>query len=157
MKNKRYISCTDKRVVITLIISIIVFVVTILLLSKGGYAPGILKENVITSKVYWYFITFLFYTSLLSFIVMSTVFVFGLIIKCSNNRKQAKSLDSFKVVFRTEIKLSKDQKNEIFTIIKDGVTAGLQLNDIAIKIMMSLNYCDFIILQKNKNIIEVIM
>ena len=157
MKNKRYISYTDKRVIITLVISIVILVVTILLLSKGGYAPGILKENVVLGTTYWCFIIFLFYASLLTSIVIATVFTFGLIIDCSTKYKQRKSSAWYKIVFHTDIKLSKKQKNEIITIIKDDISSGLQLNDIAIKIMISLDYCDFIILQLNKNVIEVIM
>ena len=40
MKNERfYISCTDKRVIVTFIVSIIVAILTTALLCKGGFLP----------------------------------------------------------------------------------------------------------------------
>lgn len=72
-------------------------------------------------------------------------------------REQPESSDTFKVVLKTEKKLSEEQKKAIITIVKDGTMSGVEPSDIAIKIMMSTGIYDMVILNRIKNGVEVIL
>ena len=118
MKNKKesnpYISCTDKRVVIVFLVSIIILIVTSFLLYRGGFAPGILKENRITGIIYWVLILLLCYVSFLSSITTATVFLFGIIGNCYLNRK---SIQNRKAIMglpkNKEIKVKLERKADL--------------------------------------------
>lgn len=114
MKNKRYISCTDKRVLVVFLVSIIIFIVTVFLLYKGGFAPGILKDNIITSTVYWVLILLLCHMSFLSSITTATVFLCGIISNCYLNRKSIKNRKTiFGLPKNKEIKVRLKHKTDV--------------------------------------------
>ena len=71
-------------------------------------------------------------------------------------REQPESSDTFKVVLKTEKKLSEEQENAIITIVKNGTMSGVKPGDIAIKVMMSTGIYDMVILNRIKNGVEVI-
>lgn len=54
-------------------------------------------------------------------------------------RERQESCDDFKIVLKTEMKLSEEQKNAIIAIVKDGISNGLDNSDIAIMIMTYAN------------------
>ena len=71
-------------------------------------------------------------------------------------REQPESSDTFKVVLKTEKKLSEEQENAIITIVKNGTMSGDEPGDIEIKVMMSTGIYDMVILNRIKNGVEVI-
>lgn len=70
-------------------------------------------------------------------------------------RKQPESSDTFKVVLKTEKKLSEEQKNAIIAIVKDGTMSGLDPCEIGMEIMMSTGTSDMVIVNRIKNGVEV--
>ena len=80
----------------------------------------------------------------------------SIFISIFKKREQPESSDTFKVVLKTEKKLSEEQKKAILTIVKDGTMSGVEPGNIAIKIMMSTGIYDMAILNRIKNGVEVI-
>lgn len=72
-------------------------------------------------------------------------------------RKQPYSSDNFKVVLKTEKKLSEEQRNAIITIVKDGIRSGEDFSSIGISIIMNTGIYDPVILNRIKNGVEVII
>lgn len=76
--------------------------------------------------------------------------------KLFNKRQQLESSDNFKVIIKTDKNLSEKQKNAIINIIKEGVALDLDNGDIAIRIMMTTQIFEPVIMNKTDNSIEVI-
>ena len=77
------------------------------------------------------------------------------IAKIFKKRKQAS--DDLNVILKIENNLSDEQKNDIISIVKNGVMSGIDPSNIAINIMMSTGIYDVIILNRINNGMEVII
>ena len=71
--------------------------------------------------------------------------------------KKTESSDDFKVVLKTDKKLSEEQKDAIITITKAGILSDVAPSNIAIKIMEITGIYDMIILNRTENGVEVII
>lgn len=77
--------------------------------------------------------------------------------KIFKKRQQPIPIDKFKVVLKTEMKLSEEQKNAIITIVRDGIGQGTDLSTIAMAIIVRMNISSPIVLNRIKNGVEVII
>lgn len=91
MKNKRYISMTGKEVIMTMIISIIVFVIT-LLVSINNWIPSFSGNRVLVGICILIF-AILLIASALCALMSVEIFIIGLITQAVSNRKFRKSCE----------------------------------------------------------------
>jgi len=76
--------------------------------------------------------------------------------KIFKKRKPHDSSDDFKIILRTNKKLSEENKNTIFAIVKNGIESNSDFSNIAINIMMNTEIYEPIIINRIKNGVEVI-
>ncbi len=77
--------------------------------------------------------------------------------KLFKKRQQPSSPDEFKVVLKTDKKLSEEQKNAIITIVKNGIGQGADLDAIGMAIILNAGIYDPVILNRIKKGVEVII
>ena len=78
----------NKHLIIMFIVSLGILIITSLLLSKGGFVPGVLKENAITSIGYWIIILVLFLASIIVSLESVFLYIIGIIFKHTNNKRK---------------------------------------------------------------------
>ncbi len=86
-KERIYISCTDKRIVITFTVSIIISILTTTLLCNGGLLP-LIPANL--QLVGWIFVLTLFYCGWIISLSLLGVLLIGIVDKILSNKNAKK-------------------------------------------------------------------